>query len=120
MSPSVLGPDDLIAAHYTLARADRAGTARIPFPERVAAAAAAGFAGLGLQPPDYRRSQAGGLTDRDMHALLDHHGVVIGEIDGTPWWPEAGCSEAERRGAAAPRRSCRQRGFCARPCRARG
>jgi sugar phosphate isomerase/epimerase len=99
VSGSRLGPDDLIAAHYTLARADRAGTARIPFPERVAAAAAAGFAGIGVQPPDYRRSRDGGLTDPAMHAVLDQYGVVVGEIDGAPWWPAPGTSEAEHRDA---------------------
>jgi sugar phosphate isomerase/epimerase len=90
MTGTRLGPDDLIAAYFTLARADRTGTARIPFPDRVAAAAAAGFAGLGLQPADYQRSKADGLSDAAMHAVLDDHGVVIGEIDGAPWWPAPG------------------------------
>ena len=99
MTPTRLGPDDLIAAHYTLARADRTGTARIAFPERVAAAAAAGFAGIGVQPPDYRRSRDGGLSDASMHAVLDDHGVVVGEVDGAPWWPQPGTSEADHRGA---------------------
>ena len=99
MSGTRLGPDDLIAAHYTLARADRTGAARIPFPERVAAAAAAGFTGIGVQPPDYRRSRAAGLSDADVHAVLNDHGMVIGEIDGAPWWLEPDGSEADLRTA---------------------
>jgi sugar phosphate isomerase/epimerase len=84
-----LGPDDLIAAYYTLAHVDRHGTARTPFPERVAAASAAGFRGIGIQPHDHARSRDAGFSDAEMHELLDHHGVVLGEVDGVPWWPDA-------------------------------
>jgi sugar phosphate isomerase/epimerase len=87
-SPSSLGPDDLIAAHYTLAGVDRHGVARTPFPERVAAAGAAGFAGIGIQPADYLNSKHAGLSDATMKAVLDGHGVVLAEIDGAPWWPD--------------------------------
>jgi sugar phosphate isomerase/epimerase len=86
---TALGPDDLIAAHLTLARVDRHGVARIPFPARVAMAGDAGFAGLGIQPDDHRRSVADGLSEAQMVDLLARHGVVIAEIDGAPWWPEA-------------------------------
>ena len=82
-----LRPGDLVAAHYLLARGDRHGVARIPFAERVAAAGAAGFAGIGVQPPDYARSKASGLTDRAMAEVLARNDVVLAEIDGAPWWP---------------------------------
>src|SRR6266480_1853577 len=85
---TALGPDDLIAAHLTLARVDRNGVARIPFPERVAMAGEAGFAGIGIQPDDHRRSTAAGLTDAEMVELLARNEVVIAEIDGAPWWPD--------------------------------
>jgi sugar phosphate isomerase/epimerase len=86
---TALGPDDLIAAHLTLARTDRHGIARIPFPARVAMAADAGFAGIGIQPDDHRRSIAEGVSETHMVDLLARHGVVVAEIDGAPWWPDA-------------------------------
>jgi sugar phosphate isomerase/epimerase len=82
-----LRPGDLVAAHYLLARCDGEGVARIPFAERVAAAGAAGFAGIGVQPADYARSKANGLTDRAMAEVLARNDVVLAEIDGAPWWP---------------------------------
>jgi sugar phosphate isomerase/epimerase len=82
-----LGFDDLVAAHYLLARCDRYGVARIPFPERVAAARSGGFAGVGVQPDDYERSKANGLTDAAMAEVLARNEVVLAEIDGAPWWP---------------------------------
>jgi len=85
---TALGPDDLIAAHLTLARVDRDNVARIPFPARVAMAGDAGFAGIGIQPDDHRRSVAAGLSEPRMADLLARHGVVVAEIDGAPWWPD--------------------------------
>ena len=85
---TALGPDDLIAAHLTLARVDRDNVARIPFPARVAMAGDAGFAGIGIQPDDHRRSVADGLSEARMAELLARHGVVMAEIDGAPWWPD--------------------------------
>ena len=97
MPTRALGPDDLIAAHYTLARADRHGVARVPFQERVVAAAGAGFAGLGIQPHDHRRTVEAGATEAELLALLDEHGVVVAEVDGVPWWPGEGGLEALER-----------------------
>src|SRR5438309_7695392 len=79
-SVPALGPDDLIAAYYTLARVDRHGVARTPFPERVAAAADAGFAGIGIQPHDYLRSKEAGFDDRTMAAVLAERGVALAEL----------------------------------------
>jgi sugar phosphate isomerase/epimerase len=90
-----LGPDDLIACYYTLARADREGRARIPFPDRVRAAAAAGFAGIGIQPHDHARSVEEGLSERQMFDLLEAEGVALAEVDGVPWWPADGQDEAD-------------------------
>jgi sugar phosphate isomerase/epimerase len=95
MVRAALGPDDLVAAYYTLARADRHGDARISFPDRVRAASRAGFAGIGVQPHDHARSLAAGLSEEEMADLLDSAGVVLAEIDGAPWWPANDGSEAE-------------------------
>jgi sugar phosphate isomerase/epimerase len=83
-----LRPGDLVAAHYLLARCDRHGVARIPFPERVVAAGMGGFAGIAVQPADYERSKANGLSDEAMMDVLDRNSVVLAEIDGVPWWPD--------------------------------
>jgi sugar phosphate isomerase/epimerase len=82
-----LRPGDLVAAHYLLARCDRNGVARIPFTDRVEAAGAAGFAGIGVQPADYARSKANGLSDGAMAEVLARNDVELAEIDGAPWWP---------------------------------
>ena len=87
-----LQPGDLVAAHYLLARCDRHGIARIPFTERVEAAGPAGFAGIGVQPADYARSKANGLSDDAMAEALARNDVVLAEIDGAPWWPNDGDS----------------------------
>ena len=92
---AALDPDDLIAAYYTLARVDRHGVARTPFVDRVAAAAGAGFAGIGIQPHDYVRSKEAGLSDDAMAGALAEHGVVLAEVDGVPWWPEGDPAEFE-------------------------
>ncbi len=92
-----LRPGDLVAAHYLLARCDRHGVARVPFPERVAAARVGGFAGIGVQPGDYERSKANGLSDGAMADVLARNGVVLAEIDGVPWWPLDGERDMVRR-----------------------
>jgi sugar phosphate isomerase/epimerase len=81
-----LGPDDLVLCSGSL-------SPDVGFPDRVAAAGAAGFQGLSLWVRDYRAGRAGGLSDADMRALLDDHGVAIGELAAAWWWlpgtPEA-------------------------------
>jgi sugar phosphate isomerase/epimerase len=79
-----------------LARCDRYGIARIPFADRVEAAGAAGFTGIGVQPADYARSQANGLSDDTMADVLARNDVVLAEIDGAPWWPHNGDSSTSR------------------------
>jgi sugar phosphate isomerase/epimerase len=71
---------------HAIVRADREGHARVSFPDRVANAAAAGFAAIGTSPRDYAEVRASGLSDADIAAVLDEHGMVIGEIDSCPVW----------------------------------
>jgi sugar phosphate isomerase/epimerase len=64
-----------------------AGTAALSgFAERVAAAAAAGFAGVSLFPSDYRRAREAGLSDAALRGVLRDHGVVVAEIDPLLDW----------------------------------
>ena len=76
-----LGRNDLIASYYTLAGAGVGEPARFSFAERVAAAAAAGFAGIGVLADDYAACRAAGLSDADMRAILDDHGVQVAEVE---------------------------------------
>jgi sugar phosphate isomerase/epimerase len=73
----VLGPSDLVLSHYSLPR----GT---PFAERVAAAAAAGFAGIGWHAGEYAALRSQGWADRDLRRVLDAHGIVLHEVDALP------------------------------------
>jgi len=74
-----MGPDDLILCSGTLRRG-------VPFAERVAAASAAGFAGVSLWGRDYAAARVEGLTDADMRAMLDAHGLRVAELDPAWWW----------------------------------
>lgn len=64
----------LICAQGTLRHA--------PFPERVAAAAAAGFDGIGLSTGAYGRLREQGWTDAGLRALLSDAGVDLLESEG--------------------------------------
>jgi sugar phosphate isomerase/epimerase len=78
-----LGPRDLVLCAGSFARS-------VPLPERIHAAAAAGFQGLSLWGSDYERARASGLSDADLRSLLDEHGIAIAEIDGAwAWLPDA-------------------------------
>jgi sugar phosphate isomerase/epimerase len=75
-----LGRDDLVLCAGTIPDAG--------FRERVEAAAAGGFSAISLWGRDYRRGRTEGLSDADMRALLDDHGLAVAELDGVgQWWP---------------------------------
>jgi len=78
---TALGRDDLIASYYTLSGAGVGQPARFSFAERVAAAAAAGFSAIGLQVDDYAACRAAGLSDADLRAILDDHGIQVAEVE---------------------------------------
>jgi sugar phosphate isomerase/epimerase len=80
MMPRALGRNDLVLCAGTIPDAG--------YRERVEAAAGAGFTAISLWGRDYRRGRAEGLSDTDMRALLDDHGLVVAELDGVgQWWP---------------------------------
>ncbi|MEJ2870500.1 TIM barrel protein [Actinomycetospora sp. OC33-EN08] len=51
------------------------------FPDRVAAAAAAGYSGIGLAVPYYRRLREQGWTGAELRAVLDDHGILAAEAE---------------------------------------
>jgi 4-hydroxyphenylpyruvate dioxygenase len=62
--------------------------ARTPFRTQVEAAAKAGFDGLTIWPNIWRHATTrGGMTLRDMRALLDDNGLVLTDVEGIPEWP---------------------------------
>jgi sugar phosphate isomerase/epimerase len=64
------------------------GTLRrgLPFAERVAAAARAGFAGISLWGRDYAAARAEGFSDEDLRVMLADHGLFVAELDPAWWW----------------------------------
>jgi sugar phosphate isomerase/epimerase len=60
------------------------------FADRVRAAAANGYAGIGLRLRDYRRAQAEGLRTADARAMLADAGVAVTELEVVWDWAEPG------------------------------
>ena len=87
---STLSRTDLIASYFTLAGAGVGAPARFGFAERVAAAAAAGFAAVGLQCDDYAAARARGLSDAEMRRVLADHGSRVAEIEFLFDWAHGG------------------------------
>ena len=76
--------DHLICSHFTLTGG--LGPARFGFAERVAAAAAAGFGGIGLLAADHARAGAEGLSDRAMAEILADHAIGVAEVEFLAGW----------------------------------
>jgi sugar phosphate isomerase/epimerase len=93
-----LGPDDLIASYFTLTGSSVMDAPRFSFDERVEAAAAAGFAGIGLMVTDYEAMRGAGRSAADLQAVADSHGVAVGELEFLYDWHTDG-----ERGAEASR-----------------
>jgi sugar phosphate isomerase/epimerase len=76
---------DLVWSHFSRPRFGQ-------FDERVAAAAGAGFAGIGLYVHEYARLRdEEGRSNADIAALLDRHGVVIADVEvASGWWATEG------------------------------
>jgi sugar phosphate isomerase/epimerase len=87
---TALGPNDLIASHFTISGADVMKPARHSFAQRVKAAAAAGFAGIGWTPDDYDACRAAGLSDSDMQSILKDHGIRVAELEFVSDWAHGG------------------------------
>jgi sugar phosphate isomerase/epimerase len=84
----------LVVSSYTL------GT-EVGFEDRVRAAAAAGYDGIGLRAENYWDAQAAGLDDTAMHEIAAEHGVPVLEVEyitawGTPEDRDAAQQEKEQ------------------------
>ena len=80
-----LGVDDLVMSHFTLAR-------HYPIEDRIAAAADAGIAGIGLYVGDWERLGGEGMTFARLRDLLERHGVLLAEIEAIPIWDTEGAA----------------------------
>jgi sugar phosphate isomerase/epimerase len=70
--------DELVLSHFSVRHAG--------FAERVRAASAAGYVGIGLYLIEYERLRAGGTTDAQLRAILDEHGQRITEFEAVRGW----------------------------------
>ena len=75
------GDPALIASYYTLSGAPVGRAARFSFAARVAAAADAGFVGVGLAWDDYVAMRAAGASDDELRRVLGEHGVRVLEVE---------------------------------------
>jgi sugar phosphate isomerase/epimerase len=81
----------LVISSYTL------GT-EVSYPDRVRAAAGAGFVGIGLRAENYWDAQRAGLTDGDMLEIAGGRGLRILEVEYiTAWGTAADRDEAQQR-----------------------
>lgn len=87
---SGMAADRLVISSWTLGE-------DVTFPERVRVAAAAGFAGIGLRAENYRPARDAGLTDADLAAILDAHGVAVLEVEYLTGWGRAEDRDAAQR-----------------------
>jgi sugar phosphate isomerase/epimerase len=83
---------DLVWAHFSRPRFGE-------FDERVAAAAVAGFAGIGLYLGEYARlREEEGRSLADIASVLDGHGLVLSDVEVIRgWWATAGPERDECR-----------------------
>jgi sugar phosphate isomerase/epimerase len=87
VNAQTLGSNDLIASSYTLSGAAVFEPARFSFAQRVAAAAKAGFAAIGIAAEDYSASRERGITDAEMRRIVEDHGISAAEIEFlSGWW----------------------------------
>jgi sugar phosphate isomerase/epimerase len=83
-----LGPDDVVLSHFTLDR-------HHPFEDRLAAAATAGCAGIGLFVGDYLRLVDEGHRPAELRAMVDDHALCIAEIEVARGWADPDPSQRE-------------------------
>jgi sugar phosphate isomerase/epimerase len=81
--PGMLERQDLVLCAGTLLESS--------LKERLPAAQAAGFTGVSLWLADVFRARGEGMSDTDIRALIDDHGLEVAELDClTSWLPGSG------------------------------
>jgi sugar phosphate isomerase/epimerase len=80
------GDPELVASFFTLSGAGFGEAPRHGFEQRCEAAAAAGFAGVGLHVDDLARTFASGLDPAGMRAILGGAGLRLVEIEFLGGW----------------------------------
>ena len=111
----LLDGGDLVASFATLSGQPVFRPSRYPFADRVAAAARAGFAGIGMSVDDFDLVRAGGVAPEGMREILGEHRIEIRAHAAyatrfAPRPPHASCrrgSRAERRVSQASRLAAR-------------
>ena len=82
------GEPELVASFFTLSGAGFGQPPRHTFVERCEAAAAAGFAGIGLHTDDLARTRASGIDASGMRRVLDGAGLRLVEIEFLDGWAQ--------------------------------
>ena len=80
------GSPDLVASFFTLTGAGFGEPPRYSFVQRCEAAAATGFAGIGLHIADLARTREAGTSSGEMRALLRGCGLRLVEIEFVGGW----------------------------------
>jgi sugar phosphate isomerase/epimerase len=91
-----LPPDALIASYWTICGAGPGLSSPRTLAERAAAAAKAGFRGIGLRNDDYSRARAAGVSDGEVRRALADNGIVVAEIEFVSGWSSDHVAVRER------------------------
>ncbi len=84
--PRDLTANDLVMSYFTLPM-------RHPIEDRIALAAAAGFAGIGLYIGEYQRLVSEGLAGSWLDELLDEQQIAVAEIEVVSSWARPGSDD---------------------------
>lgn len=84
-NPRDFDTTDLVLSYFSLDRLH-------PIEDRIAAAAAAGFSGIGLYTGEYQRLQSLGLADGWLDDILAAHDMCVAEIEVVRGWAQHGAA----------------------------
>lgn len=96
MPNTPLSSNDLVASFWTLAGAGEGQASPRGFEERVAAAAAAGWAGIGLRYDDYDAARRQGLSVTDLRSILKRYDQLVPEVEFISGWSSHDAAVRER------------------------
>ncbi len=77
-----LGPNDLVLGYMSMTHVDPSWNfTSASFEDRCIAAAAGGFAAIGIVPSVYHEARAAGHSDAELRAMLKDRGLVVTEVE---------------------------------------